>query len=143
MDLKSSNPVFGRSNWTVTAEHAGYGPTMTIAGTVNKAGILLICVALTAGSCSNRGGSFGAGFESSAAAGRTAVPSDAPDSPNSANPNRLKTTNCRPRPIERPRKPMPVTISLYSLWGKIREAKRAAGDAPSGPFLTNFAVILL
>ncbi len=27
--------------------------------------------------------------------------------------------------------------------GKIREAKRAAGHAPSGPFLTNFAVILL
>src|SRR5580704_15351753 len=48
MELKTSNPAFGRSTWTVTGEHAGYGPTMTISGTVNKAGILLICVALTA-----------------------------------------------------------------------------------------------
>lgn len=46
--LKTSNPVFGRASWNVAAEHVGYGPTMTIAGTANKAGILLICVALTA-----------------------------------------------------------------------------------------------
>jgi uncharacterized YccA/Bax inhibitor family protein len=48
MELKTSNPVFGRASWTVSAGQAGYGPTMTVAGTVNKAGILLICVALTA-----------------------------------------------------------------------------------------------
>lgn len=48
MELKTSNPVFGRASWTVGGEQAGYGPSMTIAGTVNKAGILTICVALTA-----------------------------------------------------------------------------------------------
>lgn len=48
MELKTSNPVFGRASWTVSGEHVGYGPSMTIAGTVNKAGVLLICVALTA-----------------------------------------------------------------------------------------------
>lgn len=48
MELKTSNPVLGRASWTVSGEHAGYGPSMTIAGTVNKAGVLMICVALTA-----------------------------------------------------------------------------------------------
>jgi uncharacterized YccA/Bax inhibitor family protein len=48
MELKSSNPALSRATWTVNGEHAGYGPTMTISGTVNKTGILLILVALTA-----------------------------------------------------------------------------------------------
>lgn len=42
--MKSSNPVLGRNTYDVAAEHAGYGPSMTISGTVNKTGILMICV---------------------------------------------------------------------------------------------------
>jgi uncharacterized YccA/Bax inhibitor family protein len=48
MELKTSNPAFARGTYTVNGVAAGYGPTMTIAGTVNKAGILIICVMLTA-----------------------------------------------------------------------------------------------
>jgi uncharacterized YccA/Bax inhibitor family protein len=48
MDLKTSNPAFAQNTYTVNGVAAGYGPTMTIAGTVNKAGILLLCVCLTA-----------------------------------------------------------------------------------------------
>ncbi len=44
---KTSNPVFG-GTWEGSAIHTGYGPTMTIAGTANKAGILLICAMVTA-----------------------------------------------------------------------------------------------
>lgn len=47
MELKSSNPVFGRT-FEGSAVHTGYGKTMTISGTVNKAGILMILVALSA-----------------------------------------------------------------------------------------------
>ena len=47
MRLKSSNPVFG-ATFESSAVFAGYGQTMTIAGTANKAGILMILVALTA-----------------------------------------------------------------------------------------------
>ncbi len=46
--MKSSNPVLGRGTYDVPAVHVGYGPTMTISGTVNKTGILLILVLLTA-----------------------------------------------------------------------------------------------
>ncbi len=42
--LRTSNPALGEN----TFSRAGYGPTMTIAGTVNKAGILMLCVAATA-----------------------------------------------------------------------------------------------
>jgi len=48
VELKTSNPALGRSAWTTSAEHIGYGPTMTISGTVNKAGILIILVAASA-----------------------------------------------------------------------------------------------
>lgn len=46
--LKSSNPVLSRGTFNVTAEHVGYGPAMTISGTVNRAGILLLLVLVTA-----------------------------------------------------------------------------------------------
>jgi uncharacterized YccA/Bax inhibitor family protein len=48
MELKTSNPAFAQNTYTVNGVAAGYGPSMTVTGTVNKAGILLICVCLTA-----------------------------------------------------------------------------------------------
>jgi len=53
MELKTSNPAFGRNTWDGNtydgrATGVGYGPTMTIAGTSNKAGILLILVLFSA-----------------------------------------------------------------------------------------------
>src|SRR5580658_3467348 len=48
MNLKTSNPVFAGKTYEATASRIGYGPTMTIAGTVNKAGILMLCVLATA-----------------------------------------------------------------------------------------------
>ena len=48
MELKTSNPAFGRNTWNAQAVGVGYGPTMTIAGTVNKAGILLVLVLFSA-----------------------------------------------------------------------------------------------
>ncbi|HXJ44420.1 MAG TPA: Bax inhibitor-1/YccA family protein [Bryobacteraceae bacterium] len=47
MELKSSNPVFGRT-FEGSAVHTGYGQTMTIPGTVNKAGILMLLVVFSA-----------------------------------------------------------------------------------------------
>ncbi|MCU1327555.1 MAG: putative rane protein [Bryobacterales bacterium] len=47
MELKSSNPVFGRT-FEGSAIHTGYGKTMTVSGTVNRAGILMLLVALSA-----------------------------------------------------------------------------------------------
>jgi uncharacterized YccA/Bax inhibitor family protein len=47
--LKTSNPAFAGDTFTVGGVGVGYGPTMTISGTVNKAGILMLCVLLTAG----------------------------------------------------------------------------------------------
>jgi len=46
--MKSSNPVFGNNVYDVSAQHVGYGKGMTIAGTVNKAGILIVLVMLAA-----------------------------------------------------------------------------------------------
>ncbi|HEX4277636.1 MAG TPA: Bax inhibitor-1/YccA family protein [Bryobacteraceae bacterium] len=46
--LKTSNPALGRNTFTVNGVAAGYGPTMTISGTVNKSGILMLCVLATA-----------------------------------------------------------------------------------------------
>jgi uncharacterized YccA/Bax inhibitor family protein len=46
--LKTSNPAFASGTFTGTAQHAGYGQSMTISGTVNKAGILMLCVLATA-----------------------------------------------------------------------------------------------
>src|ERR1700733_4676185 len=48
MELKTSNPAFAGNTFTVNGVAAGYGPTMTISGTVNKAGILMLCVIATA-----------------------------------------------------------------------------------------------
>ena len=48
MELKTSNPAFGRGTFDARAVGVGYGPTMTIAGTVNKAGLLLILVLFSA-----------------------------------------------------------------------------------------------
>lgn len=48
MTLKTSNPAFAGTTYTGSAVHVGYGPTMTITGTVNKAGILMLCVLATA-----------------------------------------------------------------------------------------------
>lgn len=48
MELKTSNPAFGGNTYTGYATHAGYGPAMTVSGTVNKTGILLILAALSA-----------------------------------------------------------------------------------------------
>jgi len=46
--MKTSNPVFNGTTYTVESARAGYGPSMTVAGTANKAGILLLCVLATA-----------------------------------------------------------------------------------------------
>src|ERR1700685_502320 len=46
--MKTSNPAFAGSPWAVGGSRAGYGDSMTISGTVNKAGILMICVLATA-----------------------------------------------------------------------------------------------
>src|SRR5271166_1802800 len=48
MELKTSNPAFAGNTFTVNGVAVGYGPTMTISGTVNKAGILMLCVLATA-----------------------------------------------------------------------------------------------
>jgi len=48
MSLKTSNPAFSGSTFTGSAVHVGYGQAMTISGTVNKAGILMLCVLATA-----------------------------------------------------------------------------------------------
>jgi uncharacterized YccA/Bax inhibitor family protein len=48
MDMKTSNPAFAGNTYTVNGVAAGYGPTMTISGTVNKAGILMLCVLASA-----------------------------------------------------------------------------------------------
>ena len=48
MTLKTSNPALSGATYTGSAERVGYGPSMTIAGTVNKTGILLLCVLATA-----------------------------------------------------------------------------------------------
>jgi uncharacterized YccA/Bax inhibitor family protein len=48
MNLKTSNPAFLGPVYTGTAERIGYGPSMTISGTVNKAGVLMLCVLATA-----------------------------------------------------------------------------------------------
>ncbi len=48
MSMTTSNPAFSGKTFDVRAEYAGYGSGMTISGTVNKAGILMICVLATA-----------------------------------------------------------------------------------------------
>jgi len=46
--MTTSNPVFTGTTYDVTGSRAGYGPSMTVTGTVNKAGILLLLVLSTA-----------------------------------------------------------------------------------------------
>jgi uncharacterized YccA/Bax inhibitor family protein len=52
--LKTSNPVLSEGAYTGTAVHVGYGPSMTVSGAVNKAGILMLCVLATASWTWNR-----------------------------------------------------------------------------------------
>jgi uncharacterized YccA/Bax inhibitor family protein len=53
MELKSSNPVFGRT-FEGSVIHTGYGKSMTVSGTVNRAGVLMLLVALSASWVWNR-----------------------------------------------------------------------------------------
>ncbi|MGI8991710.1 MAG: Bax inhibitor-1/YccA family protein [Bryobacteraceae bacterium] len=46
--MQTSNPAFTGTTYDVSGVRAGYGPSMTISGTVNRAGILLLCVLATA-----------------------------------------------------------------------------------------------
>ena len=46
--MTTSNPAFNGTTYTVNGVRAGYGDSMTVSGTVNKAGILLLCVLATA-----------------------------------------------------------------------------------------------
>ncbi len=48
VNMQTSNPAFTGTTYTVNGVRAGYGPAMTISGTVNRAGILLLCVLATA-----------------------------------------------------------------------------------------------
>jgi len=48
MSMTTSNPAFTGTTYNVRASYAGYGDGMTVSGTVNKAGILLLCVAASA-----------------------------------------------------------------------------------------------
>ena len=52
--MKSSNPVLSEATYTASAVHVGYGPSMTISGTVNKAGILMLFVLASAAFTWNR-----------------------------------------------------------------------------------------
>ena len=61
MNLKTSNPAFSGNTYTGSAERIGYGPAMTIAGTVNKTGILLLLVLASAAWTWSRFYSEGAG----------------------------------------------------------------------------------
>lgn len=46
--MKTSNPAFAGNTYDARAVGVGYGPTMTISGTVNKAGILMLLVMISA-----------------------------------------------------------------------------------------------
>src|SRR5947209_5886286 len=46
--MKSSNPVLSNNTYDVRAQHVGYGEGMTISGTINKAGVLMFLVLLSA-----------------------------------------------------------------------------------------------
>ena len=46
--MKTSNPALGQNTFSGQYVTAGYGPTMTVSGTVNRAGILMLLVAATA-----------------------------------------------------------------------------------------------
>lgn len=48
VNMQTSNPAFTGTTYDVSGVRAGYGPSMTISGTVNRAGILLLCVLATA-----------------------------------------------------------------------------------------------
>ena len=64
MTLRTSNPAFSGDVVTGSGLRASYGSTMTISGAVNKAGLLMICVVLTAmwtwNQFLNSGGDMGA-----------------------------------------------------------------------------------
>jgi uncharacterized YccA/Bax inhibitor family protein len=54
MSMTTSNPALSGKAFDVRSEYAGYGSGMTISGTVNKAGILMLCVLATAAYTWNR-----------------------------------------------------------------------------------------
>ena len=57
--MKTSNPAFAGRTYTAYGMGVGYGPTMTISGTVNKTGILMLCVAIAAAWTWNRFFTYG------------------------------------------------------------------------------------
>jgi uncharacterized YccA/Bax inhibitor family protein len=46
--MRSGNPAFSANTFTASPIRAGYGDTMTVNGTINKTGILFLCVLATA-----------------------------------------------------------------------------------------------
>src|SRR5215831_12422668 len=46
--MRSANPVFNDNTFSTQLVRTGYGEAMTVAGTINRTGILLICVLATA-----------------------------------------------------------------------------------------------
>ncbi len=48
LSMRSSNPALGNNTFETTAVRSGYGPAMTVSGTINRAGILMVCVLATA-----------------------------------------------------------------------------------------------
>jgi len=46
--MRSGNPAFNANTFTVGPVRAGFGETMTVNGTINKTGILFLCVLATA-----------------------------------------------------------------------------------------------
>ncbi len=46
--MRTGNPAFSSTNFPAASSQLGYGESMSINGTVNRAGILLICVLVTA-----------------------------------------------------------------------------------------------
>ncbi len=48
LGMRSSNPALGNNTFETTAIRTGYGPAMTVSGTINRAGILMVCVLATA-----------------------------------------------------------------------------------------------
>ncbi len=67
--LKTSNPAFTGTTYTGSATRVGYGESMTISGTVNKTGILLLCVLATAMWTWNQFFANGTGAEGASAVG--------------------------------------------------------------------------
>ena len=46
--MRTANPAFNSSTFSISSPRVGYGEAMTVQGTVNKTGLLLLCVLATA-----------------------------------------------------------------------------------------------